>query len=70
MSGLPWWLQAYILVAAVAFGLILGQPQTPSNKLNPVVNLIWSAILGAIWPATALMIAGSYAADAAKDGKK
>lgn len=53
-----------------AFGLILGRPQTPSNKLNPVVNFIWSAILGAVWPITALLIAGACLADFAKDGKK
>ena len=70
MSGLPWWLQAYILVAAASFGWLLAEPQSAAKKLSPVVNLIWSAILAAVWPVTAILVAGAMIADETKGDKK
>lgn len=70
MSGLPWWWQAYFLVAAAAFGWLLAEPQSAPKKLHPLVNLVWSANLGVIWPITAFLVAGAMISESEKDGKK
>ncbi len=70
MSGMPWWLQAYILVAAFGFGLMLGQPQTDRSRMPLALNLFWSAVLGALWPITACVVVGAAIGEYAEDNKR
>ena len=64
MSGWPWWLQAYTLVATWAFGFLLG---LDGDTDHPIGSKLLSVVLAAIWPVTLVLMAGVALADWGRD---